>query len=178
MRAFQFLALRLATIAVIATSCGFLNSQDTPASAKSVLIAVSIKMKQESVSADQHPWVLLTSKNISKHHLFPSFCHDSRVHLEGEKGEPPLTYRHRQLRREPGVPALAAGGPPNFPLNIPGEKPYEGIPPGGADVEILDLTVLYNLTPGKYTVYLEVQDKAGVWLRTNTVHFEIQQPAQ
>ena len=178
MRAFQTFALRSATVAVIAASCALLNGQDSSPTVKSDLIAVNIKMKQESVPADQHPWVLLTSKNISKHNLFPGFCHDSRVHLEGEKGEPPLTYRHRQLRREPGVPALAAGGPPNFPLNIPGEKPYEGIPPGGVDVEIFDLTVLYNLAPGKYTVYLDVQDQAGVWLRTNTVHFEIQQPAQ
>ena len=178
MRAFQILALQSVTIAMIAASCALLNGQDSSPSAKSDLIAVSIKMKQDSVQAAQHPLVLLTSKNICKHNLFPSLSSDTRVHLEVENGEPPLTYRHRQLRGEAGLPTLAGGGPGRIPLNVPGEKPYEGIPPGGSDVEIVDLGELYKLIPGKYTVYLEVQDLSGVWLRTNTVHFEIQPPTQ
>ena len=178
MRVVQTFTFQPAIIVVIAVSCVLLNGQDSSSGAKSDLIAVSIKMKQDSVPAGQHPWVLLTSKNISKQNLFPGLSSDSRVHLKGVKGEPPLTYRHRQLRGEPGLPTLAGGGPGRIPLNIPGEKPYEGIPPGESDVEIIVLTELYDLIPGQYTVYLEVQDKAGVWLRTNTVHFEIQPPTQ
>ncbi len=178
MRTFQTFALRLATIAVIAASCALLNSQDSSPSAKSDLITVSIKMKQDSVPAGQHPLVLLTMKNISKHNLFPKFFSDYRLHVEGESGEPPLTYRHRQLRREPGLPQLDGGGPPSYPVNEPGKKTYEGIPPDGMDVENIDLTVLYDLVPGQYTVYLDVRDQAGVWLRTNTVHFEILPPTQ
>jgi hypothetical protein len=176
MRTFQTYAMRLAIVAAIAASCVLLNGQDSSPDAKSDLIAVSIAMKRDRVLVGQKPLVILTAKNISKHNLFPTFYSDYRLHVNGEKGEPPLTYYHRQLRREPGVPALAGGGPPRFPLNIEGEKPYEGIPSGGSEVENLDLTFLYNLIPGQYTVYLEVQDKAGAWLRTNTVRFEITAP--
>jgi hypothetical protein len=170
--------LRLVIIAVIAPSYTLLNSQDLSADAKSALIAVSIKMKQGDVPSGQKPLLILTTKNISKQNLFPSLSSDWRLHVEGEKGEPPRTYYHRQVRHEPGLPALDDGGPARYPLNIEGEKPYEGIPPGESDVMQFDLTVYYDLIPGQYTVYLEVQDKAGVWLRTNTVHFEIQPPPQ
>lgn len=171
-------ALRSATVAVIAASCVLLNGQDYSPGAKSDLIAVSIAMKQDRVSAGQAAWVTLTVKNIGEQNIFSDLAFDHRIRVRGEKGEPPLTQYHRQLRREPGTSALAGGGPPRFPLNIEGEKPYEGIPPGGSDVMQFDLKVYYDLIPGQYTVYLEAQDKAGVWLRTNTVHFEIQPPAQ
>jgi hypothetical protein len=173
MRAFQTHALRLAIITAIAAGGVLLNGQVPSSDTKSNLIAVSIAMKQDHIPSGQKPLVILTAKNISRHNLFPSLYSDYRLNVKGEKGEPPLTYYHRQLRKEPGVPALTEGGPPRFPLNIEGEKPYEGIPPGGSEFETLDLTILYNLIPGQYTVYLEVQDKAGVWLRTNTLQFEI-----
>ena len=178
MRAFQTFALCSATIAVITASCALLNGQDSSPGAKSDLIAVSIAMKQDRVTPGQEALVILTAKNISKQNLFPRLAYSWVLHVEGEKGEPPLTYYHRQRRREPGLPPLDGGGPPPHPINVPGEEPYEGVPPGSVDVLYLDLKVYYDLIPGQYSVYLEVQDKAGVSLRTNTVHFEILPPAQ
>jgi hypothetical protein len=177
MRAFQTFALQSATIALIAASSIVLNSQDTGAGATTTSFAASISMKQEVYPGGQKPWVTLTTKNISKRavDVRPDGL-DWCLHVEGEKGEPQRTLYHRQMRGEPGVPALAGGGPSRFPINVDGEKPYEGIPPAGSDVREFDLTVLYDLTPGQYTVYMDVKDTTGVWMRTNTVHFEIQPP--
>jgi len=163
---------------VIAASCALLNCQAPPPGAKSDLIAVSIAMKQDHVSPGQEALVILTAKNISKQNVFPHLASGLVLNVEGEKGEPPLTYYHRQLRRYPDLPPLDGGGPPPYPINVPGEEPYEGIPPGGVDVQEFDLKVYYDLILGQYTVFLEVEDKAGVLLRTNTVHFEILPPAQ
>jgi hypothetical protein len=92
---------------------------------------------------------------------------DYRVHVEGEKGEPPKTPFHRMIRGEfqPGDRDLAGSGL------------IDDIPPGKSLVHKFNLTFLYNLgVPGKYTVYIEVQDKlSGTWLRTNTVQFTIQE---
>jgi len=179
MRAFQAIALRFAIIAVITASCPLLNCQDATSNAKAVLFAASISMRQEVYPAGQKPWVTLITKNTSRRavDVRPNGL-AWRMHVEGEKGEPNRTLYHRQLRGEPGLPALDGGGPSRFPLNLPGEKPYEGIPPGESDVRQFDLTVFYDLTPGQYTAYMEVQDTTGVWMRTNTVHFEIRPPAQ
>ena len=180
MRTFQTFSLRMATVAVIAASCAFISGQDTSAGTKSAVFSVSIAMKHDSVPAGQAPLVMLTQTNISKHAILLENGLPARVHILGEKGEPPKTYYYRQLLHEPGLPGLV-DGPGGFThLDIPGEKPYhdEGIPPGGSVVSIHDLKMMYDLVPGKYTVFLEVQDLSGVWLRTNTVHFEILSPTQ
>ena len=56
------------------------------------------------------------------------------------------------------------------------------IAPGSQGRLTFDLTAFYDLSaPGKYSVYLEYLDspngpsKPGVWLRTNTLQFEITQ---
>ncbi len=72
---------------------------------------------------------------------------DYRVHLEGEKGEPPKTSFHRRLRGEfqPGERDLAYGGV------------IDSISPGASEVSKFDLASFYDLKdPGKYAVYIEV----------------------
>jgi hypothetical protein len=169
MRHLQTSTLRLAIIVVIASSCDFLHSQDSSASTQPASIAVSITMKQNPISLGQKPWVILTEKNISNNTTYGDSSFPFRLHVEGEKGQPPMTYYHRQVRGEPGVPGLAGGG-------IEG---LIGMAPGKSNVKEFDLTVYYDLKiSGKYTVYLEVRDESGTWLRTNTVQFEITKPVQ
>jgi hypothetical protein len=135
-----------------------------PSTAQSALIAVSLAMNQASFSVGQKLLVILSERNISNRVLYESNDFNYRIHVQGEKGEPPKTYYHRQLRGEPGVPALLGG------LVVP----WEGKKPGESIVKKFDLTVFYDLSqPGKYTAYLEVRDEAGVWLRTNSVQFSV-----
>ncbi|MGA3070285.1 MAG: hypothetical protein ABSD43_08725 [Terracidiphilus sp.] len=176
MRIVQTFSQPSAVIALIVGSSMILNCQNATEGAKSTSFSSSISMTQEIYETGQKPRVILTNKNISKKAIILYYDLEWRMHVEGEKGEPPLTYRHRQLRGEPGLPALEGGGPSKIPIYPPGEKQYEGTPPGGLDVRQFDLTFLYDLTPGQYTVYMEVQDTTGIWMRTNTVHFEIRPP--
>jgi hypothetical protein len=57
--------------------------------------------------------------------------------------------------------------------------PLEGKAPGESAIKNFDLTVYYDLSvPGKYSVYLDVRDASGTWLRTNTLQFEVQPSSQ
>jgi len=95
---------------------------------------------------------------------------DYRIHVEGEKGEPPKTSYHRSIRGEfqPGDKNLVGGGV------------IDSVPPGGSEVRKYDLTKFYDLTVSdKFVAYIEVRDESsGTWLRTNTVQFTMQAPAQ
>jgi hypothetical protein len=169
----------LAFSAVVIMSITFSSStlvqcQQTSIGTKPVSFAVNIKIKEDVVPAGQKLWITLESKNISNHPIDIGNGLPWRLHVEREGGgEPPLTVYHRQLRGDPSVPGLALGGPGRTPLNVEGEKPYEGIPSGGSDIQKLDLTNYYTLASGEYTVYMEARDVSGVWLRTNSVQFGI-----
>ncbi len=98
-----------------------------------------------------------------------------RVHVEGENGESPTTPLQRQLthRLRRGEKELRSGG--FEPLILA----------GASSTRKYDLERFYDLSePGKYSVYIEVldavasKDNAGVWLRSNTVSFEIEAPPQ
>lgn len=98
-----------------------------------------------------------------------------RIHVDGDKGEAPMTYVQRKLTGK---------------LN-PGEAPFPGVKeilspimpydmPHPQDVRKFLLSHLYDLSaPGKYTVYAEVQDPISQgWLRTNSVTFQVVEPKQ
>jgi len=143
----------------------------TPAS-QSASISVSLSFKRMSLRdppPDPRPWAIVTVKNIGNRNVaLGTDMRDYRVHVEGEKGEAPKTSFHRSIRGEfqPGDTDLAGGGV------------VDDIPPGESDIHKFDLTKFYDLkVPGKYTVYVEVQDElTNIWVRTNTVQFTMQAP--
>jgi hypothetical protein len=69
---------------------------------------------------------------------------------------------------------------------LPGEAPLPGagaswdIAPGESFSHQYQLSFFFDLSaPGKHTAYMEVVDPSSrKWLRTNTVQFEMEAPAQ
>jgi hypothetical protein len=139
---------------------------------RSATMVLSLAVPKENISEGQTPWVFLTVKNLSQDGMpFPQ----DRVHVEGEKGEPPTTLFQRQLTHKllPGEQEVRDTGYGPF------------IEPGASFTRKYDLTKLYDLSsPGKYSVYVDVLDhsasknNAGVWVRSNTAKFEITPSAQ
>lgn len=173
------LALFMIMIAVIAGSIVTVGANGSPTASQSAgetnnhpSLALSVALPQRQVPAGKAPTVQLTVRNLTNEDVpFP----ETYVHVEGANGEPPTTLRQRQLthRLKPGEPALMAGG----------FEPLIGA--GASSTRKYDLGKLYDLIkPGKYSVYIEAldvaasKDNAGVWVRSNTVDFEIQAPAQ
>jgi hypothetical protein len=118
-------------------------------------------------------WVVATVTNVTDHEICISTAALYHVHVEkiGE-GEARPTEFHRHLRGEflPGDSPDASGG-------------SSICPPIAADSSITDrydLRKYYDLSkPGKYAVYVEMEDRRpsstspGIWVRSNTVQFEI-----
>jgi hypothetical protein len=127
-------------------------------------------MVNPRVLAGQKPEARLTMKNIGNRVAIETGDpEDYHLRVEGKSGEPPKTMWFRQLLREPGLPTLAVTVPA-FPRDIL---------PGESVDRTFELWAFYDLSaPGKYTVYLEARDGAGVWLRANAVPFEILAPAK
>jgi hypothetical protein len=87
--------------------------------------------------------------------------------VEGANGEVEKTRYHHRLRGEflPDESDLALGG---VTLEIQ---------PGKSDTKDFDLTQYYKLQEaGGYRVYIECDDEAGTWVRSNTVSFELKAP--
>ena len=93
------------------------------------------------------------------------------VHVMGEKGEPPTTYRQRDATHR----------------LLPGEAPLKRtlynpwiISPRAGDTHHWLLDAFYDLSaPGKYTLYFDVRDpKTGEILRSNTVPFTVIAPVK
>ena len=114
----------------------------------------------------------LTITNLSDQVLELCPWSDScTVHVIGEKGEPPTTYRQRDATHR----------------LLPGEAPlgrtlYAGwfIAPGKTDTHHWILKDLYDLSaPGKYTLYFDVRDpKTEEMLRSNTAPFTVAAPSK
>lgn len=170
MKALKTIALGLATAALmIVAQCKFLAAQSASAAKDMSWISIRIAMTPTRVTPGQTPLVTLSVQNISDQVLFDEDDIDYRVSVEGERGQPPKTLYHRRLRGEAGLPPLAGGGP----------TAGLGIKPGESRIKEYNLTKYYDLSaPGKYSVYVEVRDKSGKWLRSNNVHFEILPPGQ
>ena len=63
---------------------------------------------------------------------------------------------------------------------LPGAAPSWAIAPGESSSHQYQLSFFFDLSaPGKHTAYMEVVDPSSrKWLRTNTVQFEMEAPAQ
>jgi hypothetical protein len=153
------------------------GDQQETVNGRSAYMAVSIALPQKQIPVGQKPWVVLTVEllggNVTA--AFP----ETRVHVEGDAGEPPTTLYQRQLTRtlRPGERELIGGG---FQRSI-GPALSEDGPKFSAD-EKWDLSLLYDLSkPGKYIVYIEALDQTAskrdrVWVRSQTLQFEILPP--
>jgi hypothetical protein len=128
-------------------------------------IALNVEVLKQSYKVGEEPVAVLTVENSGPRTIE---LRTYRVYVEGEKGEPPTTLRQRQItsRLHPGEPALAdsmfAG-------------PY--VEPSGSNFVGINLSLLYDLSkPGKYRVYVVMQDEAAstsTSVRSTTVEFEV-----
>jgi len=162
MAGFHTLAFSATTIMVIAAQGVSLDGQAAPAGAQPASIAVKIEMRYDHVSLGVSPGVILTIKNIGNHSAFAYHDYDFPyiLHVAGKKGNLKVT----PFQGEPEAPEVIMG--PNETL---------AIAPGKSYVKEFALERFCHFTePGKYTVYLEVLDESGQWLRTNTAQFEMQ----
>lgn len=172
----NIIRLLMAAAVIIATMDARVLAQGRQPSASSSkkedLISLNLTVPQEKISLGQKVWVSLTVKNLGKEQIsYP----ESRVHVDGERDEPPTTLRQRQLThtRHPGEPSILGGG-------------FEpAIEPGGSFTRKYELSQLYDLSrPGRYTVYIDVLSESnsnsggGEWIRSPKVQFEIQPPSQ
>jgi hypothetical protein len=175
----RILALSATSIVLIAATSVSVFAQASESSGKSRSVSVSIELDKDRIAAGKKPWAIVTMKNISRH---DAVCLSTspdlfRIHVSGSDGEPPLTEWHRHLRGD-----VRPGDGPDTPA---GPVTCRPIAPKASDFEGFDLSQYYDLrAAGKYSVYLEVYDPlgppdgSGLWLRTNTVQFEIVPPKQ
>jgi hypothetical protein len=155
----------------------FAGDQQEILNGKSAYMAVSIYLPQKQIPAGQKPWVVVTVELLGGNVTitFPEI----RVHVVGERGEPPTTLLQRQLTHmlRPGERELRSG---DFQRGIGPTLSEDG--PKYSDDEKYDLSLLYDLNkPGKYTVYIEALDPTAskrneVWVRSQALQFEIQPP--
>jgi hypothetical protein len=164
--------LQISTIIVVAANSIQVGAQSAAAASQSPSMGVSIALQRDQISIGQTPRVILTIKNLADHEIcLSTSAHHYRIHVNGTGSEPPKTemHRHREGDFRPGDKPDVMEGPVVCPE----------IAPSKSDTRIYDLQKFYDLsTPGKYTVYVEVRDESGVWLRSNTVRFEMTAPAQ
>jgi hypothetical protein len=178
MTTFRFLAVFVSATMAFASCSISLEAQTAPAANQSDSTSIRIEVQKDHFAAGEKPIVIMTIKNISQHEVWfstnPSL---HRIHVTRRDGEPPKTELHRHL--------LGDFRPGDGPELMPGPVISRPIAPGSLDSQQYDLARYYDLSaPGDYSVYLEIYDPAGPkdgsghWLRTNTVKFEMQAPAQ
>lgn len=132
----------------------FLTASHSPS------ITASIAMENDHLLVGQKPRAILTIKNNGSGY-WAGFGDPENylVHVEGESGEPPK--RGLEFTR------------PGF------EDDLSGLPSDTSRTMKWELSSFYKLNaPGKYTVYFEIQEEPGVWLRTDNVQFQILATAQ
>ena len=178
MSGLRILTYLMAAIMLIIADGISLSAQDVPHANQSASITFSIALGQDQVVVGQKPLLILTVKNMTREAVSLRTGADSyRVHVEGEKGESPLTEYHRHLHGD-----FHPGDGPNLSS---GSSVAIEIEPGASQTIKFDLAAYYDLsTPGKYSVYLEILDAAPPthvrtwrWLRTNTAQFEMVAPS-
>jgi len=170
MNAFLNFAPRIIAMAVIVTSASSLGAQSVVPAGQTDSITVSISLDKDHFPVGQSPRVLATMINRTDRDLYLN-GNWYRVHIDGENGEPPTTLSQRMTTGKllPGEARLRED-----------ENGENFIPAGNSRIEKFDVEDLYDLSaPGKYKVFVDIKDPlSGKWLRTNTVQFEIQAPAQ
>jgi hypothetical protein len=146
---------------VAAVACSAQTAAETN---KAALMGVTLRMQKKEFSSVKDAEALLYADNLSDHVLMMRFD-TFRIHLEGEKGEPERTERYHSLLGDPGYPPLMVT------LNV---STAEMVLPGQYYTQSFPLRSYFvSLPPGHYSMYMEVPDADGVWLRTNTEEFTV-----
>ena len=162
-----------AVLIVLALGCGLIWPQASTETDQSSLIKVSIAKNVSTAPPSEAAVVILKILNVTKSNNIGFTLREwnYRVHVLGANGEPPKTEYYRHL--------VGDFRPGDGPFLKDHSIPQLQVPPGGSDHWPIGLGRYYDLSvPGKYSVYLDVRDDSGVWLRTNTVEFEIQRPGK
>jgi hypothetical protein len=152
-------------VAVFAVNSIIANSQVATAPQHS--FSLTLSASQPTVKAGGPMIVNVTVKNISDHMMGVeedrSYAELSyRVTVLGENGkEAATTAFHRLLRGKPsqGDPAMVINGN-GFPVPLD---------PGKTIVDQIDLSKLYSLGPGVYTVQVERTIDPETAIRSNTI---------
>ena len=84
---------------------GMWGMHDTPQHRRSETMEVTLRMKQKQVAAGSEPVALLYTDNVSDNVLMIAI-NSYRIHLEGEKGEPPKTEWYHGVLGDPGYALL------------------------------------------------------------------------
>jgi len=178
MSTLRIFAVSVWATAAIASCPAPSGAQSASAANKPVSVSIRISLQKSTYAIGEKPIAVMTIENISSSGVcFSTASYLYRIHVASRDGEAPKTEFHRHLLGDfrPGDGPVLEGGPVDC-------RP---IAPGSLDSLKYDLTAYYDLsTPGEYSVFLEIYDPAGPrdgsghWLRTNTVTFEIQPPAQ
>jgi len=159
LRSLAFSAAVIVAIIAIGAICFSVRHELFLPARHSPTIAVSLAMESDRIPVGQKPLAISTVRNIGSYNWVRSRDPANyRIHIEGESGEPPKTD------------VKITGSPVDL---------YDYLPPDMSRTMTWYLSAFYDLNaPGKYTVYFEIQEKPGVWLRTNTVQFEMLAKAQ
>src|SRR5580704_4670597 len=168
------LVISIGISTAIAANGMVLDAQASPHDAQSNSVAVSITLESDHIAAGQKPVLIVTLKNIGRATLDFSPASDRyRVHVAGKDVDPPETelQRHHHGDFRPG----------DGPALVEGPVVVTEFAPGEAVTRKFDLTRFYDLSkPGEYNVYMDVYDpsgpadQSGLWLKTNTVQFEVE----
>lgn len=129
-------------------------------------IEISVSAPPAKISAGETPWLIVTVENLTDEEI--AYPGQYRVHIEGPHGEVPTTLLQRQVTHtlKPGEPSLMEGGFQNT------------IKPHSSFTMRYDLPKFYELSPGNYTIFIELEDeiktsnptiRQGLWVRSDTI---------
>ncbi len=179
MSMFRILAVFVSAAMALASCSISLKAQPAAAAKQSDSTSLSIDLQKHRFAVGEKPIiVIMTIKNTGQHGMcFSTDPYLYRIHVAMKDSERPKTEFHRHVRGE-----FRTGDGPDL---APGPVDCRPIAPGSLDSQKYDLTAFYDLSaPGDYSVYIEIydpqgaKDGSGLWLRTNTAHFEMEAPAQ
>lgn len=154
-RSIAFSAVIITGVVAIAAICFSVRLKLFAKANQPPPITASTAMESDRVAVGQNPRALLTITDVGNR-SWVGFGNPENylVHVEGKYGELPK----RDLK-----------------VSSPGIR--DDLPPGMSRTMKCELSSFYNLSvPGEYTVYFEVQEEPGVWLRTNTANFAVIAP--
>jgi hypothetical protein len=153
------MAMLMAAVACEAQTAAETNKA---ALSKSVQMGVTLRMQKKQPSSVKDAEALLYADNLSDRVLMMRF-ETFRIHLNGENGEPERTFWYHSLLGDPGYAPLTTT------LNV---SEATMVLPGRYYSQSFPLRSYYvSLPSGHYSMYMEVPDPDGVWLRTNVEEF-------
>lgn len=124
-------------------------------------IAVRLSVSTEHPKDPTEAKAILTITNVGRVVVVETSDNAAyHLHLIGPNGEPPKT---------PWYSKLLAGELPTTLATV-----TRDVTPGSSVNRTFILSACYDLTtPGTYTVYMDVHDSSGAWVKTNKTTFQI-----